>query len=124
MSTSYTGPDDGPLFRARDPRAATQDAAAHARTTDPLTSHQAARSMAESGALSSQAQATLDDLREYVRLWGSSPTAAELAGADGPKRIMYNRRLADLADKYQVVRRCTARTCRILGSNCTTWEPV
>jgi hypothetical protein len=120
----YTGEHDsaGPLFdRPIRPLA---------RTSDPETSHESARRVKKSGALAAGCWDTMAALRQYLALWGSPPTTAELAGGDAALIHLYGRRLPDLreaglvrnpswADGQPMKRRC-AKT----GSSCMTWEPT
>ncbi|MFQ5506958.1 MAG: hypothetical protein ACE5F1_19475, partial [Planctomycetota bacterium] len=106
------GGDLGPLFdNIRTP----------ARTTDPGTSHEAARHLKQGGQLTAQAQATLEALREWLELWGSPPTSHELAGTDLKLRYLYARRLPDLEAAGLVVRD-SSRTCRITSRRAMTWR--
>lgn len=120
----YTGEHDsaGPLFD--------QTIRPPVRTSDPESSHQAARRLKQSGALGDGCRETLQALRDYLELWGSTPTTAELAGGDAALVHHYGRRLPDLREAGLVSNPCGAdgraikRQCRLTGSACMTWEPV
>lgn len=106
MAEAGTGTRDAmPLFAA-------------ARRTDPGTSHEAARSVEESGAASDQRARCLLAVRAHP---GS--TAAEIAAILGMERHAPSRRLPELR-AAGLVKNGPARICRVVGRSSVTWEAV
>lgn len=90
-----------------------------ARTSDPESSHDAARELTESGARVSQN----DQARTFVERWPGC-TADELADLTGWSRERLARRLSDLRNKG-FVRQGEIRPCRVKrGRREVTWLPV
>jgi hypothetical protein len=97
-----------------------------ARTSDPATSHTAARRIKDSGTLGRQQRAVL----ALVQAWPGH-TSGELAMKYAVQdmstrgwqhyRPMVARRLPELEPVH--VRKGAARTCAITGSSCVTWWP-
>jgi DNA-binding transcriptional ArsR family regulator len=83
---------------------------------DPLTSHEAARALVASGALSHQRQEVLDALKRF-----GPCTACELAAASGIDRFTASRRLPELA-YLEKVQRLEARKCRVRSTKQTVWQ--
>lgn len=88
-----------------------------ARNTDPVTSHQAAHHMRESGKQGAQ-------LDEVLRLVTAHPhcTAFELTDYTELDRYQIQRRLSDLADMGKVKASATGRRCSKSGRNACTWS--
>ena len=95
-----------------------------ARTTDPVSSHLAAREHVESGRNESQK----DEVLEMVRLafmFATKPiTSRELAAMFNAERYMVARRLADLKRDHLVIQspRTEMRKCRVSGRLAVTWR--
>ena len=89
-----------------------------ARSTDPQTSHDAARHIVSSGQQALQQNQALDAVRCHPGL-----TSNELAQASGFDRYMLARRLPELCDHDRVVRG-DARKCDVSGRSAATWWPV
>jgi len=88
------------------------------RSTDPATSHEAAREHKESGRAAKSAAEVLDAVKRFPGL-----TAVELANRAGLDRYEVSRRLADLNRKW-LVQRCEERECSINGRKMMTWIAV
>ena len=89
-----------------------------ARSTDPQTSHDAARHIVASGQQALQQEQTRDAVACHPGL-----TSNELARATGLDRYMLARRLPELCDSDRVVRG-DARRCSVSGRSAATWWPV
>ncbi len=89
-----------------------------ARNSDPSTSFEAAHRIASSGELSRQQAAVYELLQKH-----DGSTSAELGRLIGD-RYLPARRLPELADKKQVVRRGNARVCAVKGTPAVTWWVV
>ena len=94
----------------------------HARTTDDVTSHEAAARLVASGAMGTQCALVLVKLRLYP---GS--TSAELAdldeGDDALDRHLVARRLPNLRDQG-LVRKGAPRKCQVGYGRAMTWWPI
>ncbi len=91
-----------------------------ARTTDPPTSHLAAKKAESSGRASGQRRICLKCVVEFPGL-----TAAELAATAnraGIDRYVFSRRLPELR-KAGFIHNGPKRICRVQDSLCTTWLP-
>jgi CRP-like cAMP-binding protein len=88
------------------------------RTTDPDTSHEAARLMDTTGAAAAHRARCL----QAVRLRPGS-TAAEIAKATGLERHEPSRRLPELRTAGLVVNGAS-RICEVQGNRSMTWHPV
>ena len=86
-----------------------------ARTTDPVTSHQAAQHMDQTGKRASQQREVLAAVREHPGL-----TSAELARATGLDRYMLARRLPELAPAAV---KGDPQRCQVTGRHAMTWWP-
>lgn len=91
---------------------------ARARSTDPATSHQAARTVERSGTAGSQRIMCLAAVRVRPGL-----TAAEIAWETGLERHIPSRRLPELRDGGLVVNG-PSRICTVMGTPSMTWVPV
>jgi len=91
---------------------------ARARSTDPSTSHDAAREAESSGRAAGQ---RLICLGQVLRVPGL--TAAEIAVRTGLERHVPSRRLPELREQG-LVRNGGERTCGETGRRSMTWEPV
>ena len=91
---------------------------AHARATDPTTSHLAACDVEDSGRASAQRKACLEEV-----LRNPGKTAAEIAVATGQERHAPSRRLPELR-QAGLVKNGQARTCNVTGRLSLTWLPV
>lgn len=89
-----------------------------ARSTDPETSHDAARHIVASGAQALQQNQALDAVACHPGL-----TSNELARATGLDRYMLARRLPELCDRDLVVAK-DQRKCNVSGRTAYTWWPV
>ncbi len=90
------------------------------RNSDPISSHEAAEAVTESGLANAQAARVLEAVKEHPWL-----TSLELAAASGIDRYVLARRLPELRDAGYVLNG-TPRPCkasRIGGRNVTTWAP-
>lgn len=88
-----------------------------ARTTDPSTSHEAARHVVDSGVQVHQQACAILAVRQNPAL-----TSAELSAVTGLDRFMLARRLPEaLADG--LVLRGEARKCSVSGRRACTWLP-
>ena len=90
---------------------------AHARHTDPPTSHAAAAHVETSGVAASQREAVLDLVRRFPGC-----TSAELVGG-GLDRYQLARRLPELEHRG-LVRKGPQALCRVMGRQAITWWPV
>jgi hypothetical protein len=110
----YTGTssDLGPLFSKP-----------IARTTDPVSSHLAAKEIRDNGGHARQCDEVFESLREYVDLYGTPPTTRELSNGDEGVVRVYGKRLSDLEHAGRV-RRAGMRSCRLGKRLATTWECV
>lgn len=90
-----------------------------ARTTDPATSHEAAREQTGSGRRAAHAAAVLAVVRRVPDL-----TYREIAARcpDIREAVEVMRRLSDLREAGEV-EQGEARPCRISGRQATTWHP-
>ncbi|MBA7690628.1 hypothetical protein ES703_99159 [subsurface metagenome] len=86
-----------------------------ARTSDPSTSHAAARGVCRSGRLGRQEKAVYEALCQH-----SGSTSAELAQLMSGDRYTPSRRLSGL-ERKNLVLRGRARKCSATGSMCLTW---
>lgn len=95
-----------------------------ARTTDPASSHMAAREHVESGRNESQKEAALRLMQ--LALWAKSLpiTSMELAAMFKAERYTVARRLADLKADGKVIQspRDQMRKCRVSGRLAVTWR--
>jgi DNA-binding MarR family transcriptional regulator len=90
-----------------------------ARASDPLTSHQAADRVVQSGRIYTQRAEILRVVRE-----APGSTASEIARALGQtSNHIASRRLPELEDEG-FVRRGEARTCRATSYKAVSWFPV
>lgn len=89
-----------------------------ARSTDPITSHEAAHHMATSGKQAFQQGVTLAAVQKWPGL-----TSLELAGASNQCRFMLARRLPE-AEELNLVYRGPARKCDVSGRKAATWYAV
>lgn len=89
-----------------------------ARRTDPLTSHEAAADITESGVRGRQMADVLTAVKRYP-----GRTSAELGSVSRFDRWVAARRLPELEKKGLVVRG-EARKCRITSKRSITWWPV
>lgn len=91
-----------------------------ARKSDPVTSHQAARRVRESG----RASSNRDRIHACLALHGDAVTAIELLGRMGEDdpidRHEISRRLPEL-EREGRVKRGPRRLCRVRGTSMTTW---
>jgi len=85
---------------------------------DPQTSREAAEHLRRSGRLGAQQQAVLEALRQR-----DGSTHAELSEAMGIHCLTPARRLPEL-ERMGLVRKGSARVCRIKQSRCCTWWVV
>ena len=85
---------------------------------DPLTSHEAARALVASGALSHQRREVLNALRRF-----GPCTACELAALSGIDRFICSRRLPELA-YLEKVRRLEPRKCRVKSTKQIVWQAL
>tara|TARA_R110000850_G_C9996087_1_gene467957 strand:+ start:9743 stop:10030 length:288 start_codon:yes stop_codon:yes gene_type:complete len=85
-----------------------------ARNTDPITSHEAATEITESGERRTQVKRVVEMVEE-----NQGRTAAELAVVNNVCRYMLARRLADATDIY--VMKGDKRKCSVAGRNAVTW---
>lgn len=90
----------------------------HARTTDDVTSHEAAARMVASGLLNKQCREVLAALRKYP-----GRTSAELARDSGLERYKVARRLPDLRDQG-FARKGGSRKCTHGQYRAVTWWPI
>lgn len=107
----------------------TPEAAAHARSTDPLPSHRAAREVVETGTLNAQCAEALATLREVTDLHGDPPTTAEMARSHGESDFhkyvrIYGKRLPDLRRRELVRNAERPRRCMVNGNDAMTWGPT
>lgn len=91
---------------------------AHARTQDPVTSHEAALAMEASGIAAAHRHRCLAAVTATPGL-----TAAEIAEAIGLERHEPSRRLPELRDQG-LVSNGALRICRARGRRSLTWYPV
>ena len=91
---------------------------AHARTQDPVTSHEAAHAMEASGIAAAHRQRCLAAVEATPGL-----TAAEIAEAVGLDRHEPSRRLPELRDQGLVLNG-DLRICRARGRRSLTWFPA
>lgn len=91
---------------------------AHARTTDPATSHATACGVEDSGGAGAQRAACLTEV-----LKNPGKTAAEIAVATGLERHAPSRRLPELRDAG-LLKNGPARTCSATGRMSITWLPA
>lgn len=89
-----------------------------ARSTDPVTSHQAGEQITKSGTRKAQQNRVLRALKRFP-----NRTSAEIANRANLDRYMVARRLPELATAGKA-KRGDARTCRINGRNAIVWNPV
>ena len=85
------------------------------RRTDPDTSYEAAKNLAESGKWNSQKIAVYEGLRKF-----DGATSGELAHFLGIDRYTPSRRLPEI-ERTGCIKRGDPRVCRVQGSRCTTW---
>jgi hypothetical protein len=104
------------LFATPGDDAADLEARKLARSTDPETSHEAAREHVRSGAQAAQKATVLEALRRLGRV-----TSAELAQAAGLDRYMVARRLPDLSRDGRAAQD-GERECRVTGRKAVTWR--
>jgi len=89
-----------------------------ARSTDPVTSHEAAEHMTKTGKRQAQQAKVLKALKKFP-----GRTSAELAGRAKLDRYMVARRLPELVTGLKA-KRGDVRQCRKGGRNAVTWYPV
>lgn len=89
-----------------------------ARSTDPSTSHEAARHVVDSGLQADQQQVALLALRQ-----ASGLTSYELAKRTGLCRYMLARRLPEL-EEAGLVWRGPKKPCEVSGRSACTWWSV
>lgn len=89
-----------------------------ARSSDPVSSHDAAAEVVESGRHETQCAAVLAAVTRWPGL-----TSRELAARMGIDRYTVARRLPTLRDRGQVVQRGTRR-CSVGRRSAVTWEAV
>ncbi len=89
-----------------------------ARTTDPITSHQAARDAEHRGVAAAHRLLCLAQVTHQPGL-----TAAEIAEATGLERHAPSRRLPELRDAGLVVNG-PIRLCAVKGRRSLTWNPA
>lgn len=89
-----------------------------ARSTDPETSHEAARRVTESGVRQGHAERVLAAVRAHPGM-----TSRELAGPTGLERHEVARRLADLANAG-LVEQQDARPCSVGRGRAVTWRVI
>lgn len=109
------------LFSQREPLSPPR-AKALARATDPESSHEAAASMAASGAAKAQAEMVCDLV--WMAPGSTADELAELSkkvhGADALDRVRVGKRLPHI----QGIAAGEIRKCRVTGRKCQTWGPV
>jgi CRP-like cAMP-binding protein len=91
---------------------------AHARTTDPSTSHEAARDAERRGVAAAQRLLCLAQVTRHP-----GQTAAEVAEGTGLERHAPSRRLPELRDAGLVVNG-PIRICTVKGRRSLTWIPT
>lgn len=91
---------------------------ANTRSTDPITSHQAARDAERRGVAAAHRLLCLAAVRREPGL-----TAAEIATRIGLERHKPSRRLPELRDDGLVING-PARPCSVQGRNSLTWLPT
>ena len=89
-----------------------------ARSTDPETSHRAAREMETSGQLKSDMMTALEAVREFPHR-----TATELEALIGCRDGKVRKRLAQLR-RLGLIIRGALKICPHTKRRCHTWEPV
>lgn len=87
-----------------------------ARNTDPVTSHQAAQHMKDSGKLEGQGAHVLDLVKAHPNC-----TAFELTDYTELDRYQIQRRLSDLAEAGKVKASSVGRRCAKSGRSACTW---
>lgn len=90
-----------------------------ASTADPITSHESAERLTESGERDAQAEMVLGMVRTHPGL-----TSAELAKQYGVDRYMVARRLPDLRADGFVRNGSMPRRCRVGKGSAVSWWPV
>lgn len=90
---------------------------ANARSTNPSTSHEAARKVEKTGKAGTQRAAIAAFLKDAEE----PMTSEEIADAMGVDRYTPSRRLPEL-ERRGIVRRCAQRGCRVRGSLMVTRE--
>ncbi len=103
-----------PLFNRVEPP---QPRSPAARSTDPATSHAAAREVTRNGVRDGQARAVLEALHG-----NPGSTTAELAKRSGIDRHAVARRMPEL-EKLELVRRGEPRKCGATERSALTWWP-
>ena len=91
---------------------------AKARSTDPVTSHIAARGVDASGTADSQRAACLSEV-----IAQPGQTASEISVALELERIVGGKRLPELREAG-LVKNGPSRACRVTGKRCMTWFPA
>ena len=105
-------------------RESVMDAHRLARTTDPASSHMAAREHVESGRNESQKAEVYGLVRWLFFTYLQPLTSAEIALLGEQNRYMVARRLADLLAEGKVIQspRDEMRKCRVSGRLAVTWR--
>jgi hypothetical protein len=86
-----------------------------ARSTDPVTSHQAASNVSKTGSAARWQQVALDLIRRRPGM-----TARELESAGGYENGQIRKRLLEVM-RGGLIHKGTARTCRVSGRQAATW---
>ena len=86
-----------------------------ARSTDPVTSHQAASNVSKTGSAARWQQVALDLIRRRPGM-----TARELESAGGHENGQIRKRLLEVM-RGGLIHKGTARTCRVSGRQAATW---
>ena len=86
-----------------------------ARSTDPVTSHLAASNVSKTGSAARWQRVALDLIRRRPGM-----TARELENAGGYENGQIRKRLAEVM-RGGLIRKGTARTCRVSGRQAATW---
>lgn len=90
-----------------------------ARSSDPITSHLAAKEGVESGRIGRNMEMALMALRRNPGVTSAELSEFRLA----PSRQESARRLPDL-EKRGLAEKGVSRTCKVTGRLCVTWWPV
>jgi predicted HTH transcriptional regulator len=115
----FEDPTDEPIVPSRGfPYGKFENKEPLARSTDPSTSHAAAKAVTESGQRDSQKAKVLRALQNNPRM-----TSQELAGVGGFDRYMVARRLPDL-ERDGMVRKAGERACNVSGTPAVIWEAI
>ena len=87
-----------------------------ARNTDPVTSHQAAAELTQSGTRAAQQHAVLEAVKKFPLR-----TSAEIAEAAGIDRYAAARRLPELRNSGLVRNGTESRRCGVTGKRAMVW---